>query len=82
MKEKLIKVSDMTFSLILMGSFLYANIYKERFDQSLQFNLLNVIGSMVFIVIAINDKRYGNALRQIFFGVVSGINLYYICCSG
>jgi hypothetical protein len=72
----IIKITDWIFSLLLMASFLVASIRKERFNESLQFNLVNIIASSAFIVIAITIDTYGYAVRQTFFLAVSGWNVY------
>lgn len=77
METKLIiQTADWILSILLMASFLYASIKKEKFNDSLQFNLINVIASSAFIVIALSLSTYGYALRQTFFLVVSAWNLF------
>ncbi len=71
-----IQIADWIFSILLMASFLTASIRKERFNDSLQFNLIQVFVSIGFTVIGFTMGSWGYALRSIFFLIVAGLNLF------
>jgi hypothetical protein len=61
-----------------MGSFLYASYFGEKFNDSLQYNLINCVAAFVFGFVGIALKTPGLTVRQFFFGLVSAYNLYHI----
>ena len=74
--KTIIQVFDVTFSVLLMVSYWIASKRNEGMMDSLQFNLVNIVASCVFITIAISLGVYGYALRQLFFLVVSVRNIF------
>lgn len=75
-RQEIIQIFDGIFSALLMVSYWVASKRNEGMRDSLQFNIVNIIASSVFIVIGICLGTYGYALRQSFFALVSIRNLY------
>lgn len=71
-----IQIIDWGVSALTVGSFIYASHKKQRINESLQFNIANLIAGFLFMIVGIKLGIYGMVIRQLFFASVAGINLY------
>jgi hypothetical protein len=66
-------ILDWTVSVLTMGSFLYASLRKEKVNESIQFNSINLLAGMIFAGVGLLTGLHGLLFRQLFF---SGVALY------
>lgn len=72
------QILDGVVSALTIGSFLWASIKKERINESIQFNLINVIAGFIFAIVGLVFGLYGLVVRQLFFTVIACWNLFRI----
>ena len=75
MNMTLLQMIDIITAVLLMGSFLYASLKKEKLNESIQLNTINVVVGTVSTIIAFKAGIIGIACRQTFFIIVSSYNL-------
>lgn len=71
-----IQLIDWGVSALSIGSFMYASYNKQRIDNSIQFNTINIIIGILFSIVGIHLNVYGMVIRQIFFASIAAFNLY------
>jgi len=64
-------ILDWVGTIVTVGSFIYASVKKERFNDSVQYNLINILGGITFATVGVLSGLYGLMFRQLFFTMVS-----------
>ena len=78
MSLNIVHLIDWSVSALTVGSFIYASVKKQRINESLQFNIANVVAGILFATVGLSLGIYGLVIRQLFFAGVASYNLWGI----